>query len=370
MNESAPTDRFSSPPDTRQALVLTDDTGMLQHGRFGVPDPHHGYCIDDNARALIAALWERERFGVGRLPLERYLAFVAYAMNPETGRFRNFMSYDRRWLEEVGSEDAQGRAVWAVGTCMELGPTGHSRALAAELLDQALPGLGGLGSLRAWAFSLLGLDAALRARPGHRGVVGLRDELASRLHSYFRNFATDAWVWWEDRVTYDNARMPQALIVTGQATDNADMLNDGIRALRWLLDQQTVHDGYRRPRLSVIGNDGWLKRSGHRATFDQQPLEASGLVEALLDAEWATGDRSWSDAAEWCHQWFTGRNDLGAVLIDAETGGCRDGLHAQGVNQNQGAESVLAYVMSQLAWSRHLLRHKIAGLNPPTEASR
>ncbi|MEM6551233.1 MAG: Gfo/Idh/MocA family oxidoreductase [Planctomycetota bacterium] len=349
------TDRPPAPHiDTRQVLALTDDTGILQHGKFGVPDPNHGYCIDDNARALIAALWERDRFGdAATLPLERYLTFLGYAFNEDAGRFRNFMGYDRRWLEDVGSEDSQGRTVWALGTAMELGPSGHVRGLAGELLGKALPGLAGLGSLRAWAFVLLGLDAVLRAEPGHGEAVALRADLAARLHGYFRGHARDDWTWWEDTVTYDNARMPQALIVTGRALGDEAMLGDGLRALRWVLDRQTALDDAGSPRLSVIGNDRWFTRGGERAAFDQQPLEASGLVEALLDAASAKGDAWWSDAVAWCHGWFTGRNDLGVSLIDAETGGCRDGLHRDGVNQNQGAESVLAYVMSGLAWARH-----------------
>ncbi|MEM1212986.1 MAG: Gfo/Idh/MocA family oxidoreductase [Planctomycetota bacterium] len=361
---------MSAPPpiasiDTRQVLALTDDTGILQHGKFGVPDPNHGYCIDDNARALIAALWERDRFGdQATLPLERYLTFLGYAFNDEAGRFRNFMGYDRRWLEDVGSEDSQGRTVWAIGTAMKLGATEHVRALATELLERALPGLASLGSLRAWAFVLLGLDAVLQADPGHSEARALRADLASRLHGYFKGHATDDWAWWEDTVTYDNARMPQALIVTGQALGNEAMLSDGLRALRWVLDRQTVVDDAGRPRLSVIGNNGWMTRTGERAVFDQQPLEASGLVEALLDASSATGDAQWSAAAAWCHAWFTGRNDLGVSLIDVETGGCRDGLHPDGVNQNQGAESVLAYVMSGLAWGRFHGQRRAAQSKP------
>ncbi|MEM6393317.1 MAG: Gfo/Idh/MocA family oxidoreductase [Planctomycetota bacterium] len=362
MTDRPPAPPPASPPtpppaphiDTRQALALTDDTGILQHGKFGVPDPNHGYCIDDNARALIAALWERDRLGdQTTLPMERYLTFLGYAFNEDAGRFRNFMGYDRRWLEAVGSEDSQGRTVWALGTAMELGPTRHVRALAGELVGKALPALSSLGSLRAWAFVLLGLDAVLRVEPGHEPAMALRADLASRLHGYFKGHATDDWVWWEDTVTYDNARMPQALIVTGDALEDGAMLRDGLRALRWVLDRQTVLDDAGSPRLSVIGNDGWFTRGGERAAFDQQPLEASGLVEALLDAASATGDAWWGDAAAWCHGWFTGCNDLRVSLIDAETGGCRDGLHADGVNQNQGAESVLAYVMSGLARARH-----------------
>jgi hypothetical protein len=345
--------------DLRHFRRLTDDTGMFQHALYATPDANHGYCIDDNARALIAGLLFARLRGHDEqaAPLHTFLAFLSYAYNQEAGRFRNFMGYDRRWLEDVGSHDSQGRTLWAVGLAAAWGPTEPIRRLSQELYRRALPTLEGLEAVRSWAFALLGLQAYLQAEPDHGPTLELRDRYAVKLFEAYRSHATDDWPWWEDLVTYDNAKLPHALLLTGPAMDRPDLTEAGLTSLRWLLDQQTEAGDDGRPQLSIIGNDGWLRRGQARARFDQQPLEAYALVDACLLAARVETDEdpraSWERAARLCFDWFLGRNDLGQPLFDPVTGGGRDGLQPEGVNQNQGAESSLAYLLSVLEMHRY-----------------
>ena len=351
-------ERDATPPwprlpdiDLRQLLTLTDDTGIFQHALYATPDPNHGYCIDDNARALIAALYYAGLSDDGRLdvPLHRYLAFLTYAFNEDKKVFRNFMSYDRKWLEEVGSMDSQGRTIWALGYAVMLAPDEMVRGLAGTYLEKGLPAIEDLTYIRSWAFSLIGLDAFLSVEPEQREARELRDRYAERLLAGWKAHATADWPWWEDIVRYDNAKLCQALMACGRAMDRRDMIDAGIDSLRWLIEQQTAEAGH----LSIIGNDGWLPRGGERAAFDQQPLEAYAMVEASLLAARVTGDASWEEKAWTCFKWFVGENDLGVPLYREDTGGCQDGLQPHGANKNQGAESVLAYLLSVLEFHRH-----------------
>ncbi|MEM6458191.1 MAG: hypothetical protein AAF710_02235 [Planctomycetota bacterium] len=340
---------------------LTDMTGIAQHAVYATPDPRHGYCIDDNARALIAVLWHAEldpaEAASAEPLLQTYLMFLSYAFNQETRRFRNFMGFERNWLEDTGSHDSQGRGLWAAGLTAKLGPQAAVRALGREVYGKALPGLADLAYPRSWAFGLLGIDAVLDAEPGHEESAEALAFNAGRLFDAYRAGSEGGWPWWEDVVTYDNAKLPHALLVAGRRLGDAAMLDAGRRSLRWLLEVQTETHGDGKPRLSIIGNDGWLRRGGQRAAFDQQPLEAYALVEACLVAARlaeADGERAgWERSARMGLDWFLGRNDLGVPLIDAETGGGRDGLQPGGVNQNQGAESTLAWVLSVLAMRRY-----------------
>jgi hypothetical protein len=332
--------------DLRHLLDLTDDTGILQHSTFATPNPWHGYCTDDNARALIAAVTYAHLFGQDRcrIPLKRYLSFLAYAFDSSTRRFRNFMDYDRRWREEVGSEDSHARAAWALGLAVRRAPLESVREMANRLFHDALLAVDGFGHARPWAYSVLGVDEYLRTGREDGWVAELRERLAGRLFDAWRDYATEEWPWWEDELTWGNAKLAHALITSGEALCREDMMDGGLRTLRWLLDVQTAEDGH----LSIVGNDGWYVRGGKRARFDQQPLEAYALLEACLAAAEATGEGRWVGEARRCFEWFLGKNDLGVPLVDPETGGCRDGLNLQGVNANQGAESTLAYVLSLL----------------------
>lgn len=340
------------PVDLRHLLVLTDDTGLLQHAVWSVPDHRHGYCTDDNSRALLAALIdEHVRDGhVPRLPLRRYLAFVHYAFDPRHGRFRNFMGYDRRWLEDVGSEDSHARALWALGAAVRLAPDGSIGGLAADLFARALPAVLHFGHLRSVAGALLALDLYLAARPGDARADAAHARLAAAFFERWQRHSSRDWPWWEDSVTWGNARLPHALLVAGARLGRDDILSAGLGALQWLLDVQTRADG----QLSLIGNDGWFVRGGVPARFDQQPIEAQVLVQACLAAADATGAPHWIEQALRCFAWFHGRNVLALSLHDPDTGGCKDGLQLDRVNANQGAESTLAWVLSllELRWYR------------------
>ena len=348
------------PIDLSHLARLTDDTGLFQHALYAVPDPGHGYCIDDNARALIVAVRWLGRFGQDPRVVElarRYLMFVAYAYNADAGVFRNFMSYDRRWLEERGSEDSQARACWALGVTVRDAEVSDVRNLAGDLFRQALPGFGELGHVRSWAFALLGLNAYLAYEPGYGPAAALRERFASALHRAYRARATADWPWWEDLVTYDNAKLCQALFQCGVALGEPAMCADATAALHWLIAQQTAVGDDGQTHLSIIGNDGWLRPGVPRSRFDQQPLEAWALVEvcaelsqALRETDPAESER-WKEHAAWCYRWFNGQNDQGQPLVDAVTGGCRDGLQPSGPNRNQGAESTLSWLFAQLLMS-------------------
>ncbi len=345
--------------DLRHLRRLTDDTGMFQHALYATPDANHGYCIDDNARALLAGLLHARLRGHDEraVPLHTYLGFLSYAYNNDNGKFRNFMGYDRRWLEEEGSTDSQGRTLWALGTAAWLGPTDPIRRLSTDLYHRSLPAMEHFDSHRSWAFALLGLCAFLEADPTHKESLAMRRDYADRLLGRYQDCATDAWPWWEDIVAYDNAKLCHALLRCGAALDRPDMTDAGLRSLRWLLDQQIEHADDNRQHLSIIGNDGWLWKDGRRARFDQQPLEAWALLDACLEAarlaEASEQRQRWEADARLCFDWFLGRNDLGAPIYDEKTGGCRDGLHPHGPNHNQGAESTLAYLLSALELHRY-----------------
>jgi len=347
--------------DLRHLQRMTDDTGLYQHALYATPDANHGYCIDDNARALIAALYHANLFGLDEhaTRLHTYLGFVAYAYNPETQRFRNFMAFDRSWLEDQGSHDSQGRNVWALGLAAQLGPTASIRSLGSELYHKALAAMDDLEHIRSWAFALLGIDAYLHAHPDHEPSQHAFANLAAKLYGRFTQHADQHWPWWEDTVTYDNAKLPHALLVVGRRLGKQELTNAGLSSLRWLFEQQLKTNDDGSAHLSVIGNDGWLQRGGRRAPFDQQPLEAYALVDACLVAATAVAHleqqrREWETYARLCFDWFLGRNDLNARLFDPETGGTRDGLTAHGPNQNQGAESCLAYLLSALEMHRYV----------------
>jgi glycosyltransferase involved in cell wall biosynthesis len=332
-----------SAPRLDHLQVLTDDTGILQHARFAVADRNHGYRTDDNARALIVALLSQRVVPESEslIPLAyRYLGFLQQAFNPEAGRFRNFMGYDRRWQEAIGSEDAHGRALWALGQTVLDSPSPGMTGAAITLFEPALPAVYGLSSPRSWAFALLGLDAYLRRFSGASDARRARTELAERLFKRLSDHATPDWPWPEDTITYANGVIPQALIVSGRELERPDMVDAGIKSLRWLIDIQTDPRGHFAP----IGNDGWFVRGGAPARFDQQPTEAQHMVDALLEVHQMTGEERWLEDARRCFEWFLGRNDLQQAVADDVSGGCRDGLRPDGVNQNQGAESTIAWL--------------------------
>jgi glycosyltransferase involved in cell wall biosynthesis len=343
---------------------LSDSTGIFQHASFTVPNFSEGYCTDDNARALVLALMLK-KLGhdspqLGALAAT-YAAFLNYAFDRGRGRFRNFMSFERAWLEEVGSEDCQGHALWALGLCVAQSGQGGFQMLAAQLFERALPVAADFASPRAWAFTLIGIDEYLQRFSGDRRANHIREALTAKLMQRYADAATEDWHWFEEVVSYANAKLPHALILSGRCMNAASMLQTGLQALRWLVKIQTSPSGAFRP----IGSNGFYRRGGERAQFDQQPIEAQATISACIEAYHATGDMFWVGEARRAFEWFLGRNDLGLALYDAGTGGCRDGLHGDRLSQNQGAESTLAFLLA-LA-EKEALQNTFSSFKEPIE---
>lgn len=327
---------------------MTDTTGILQHAAFDVPRYDDGYCLDDNARALLLmTLLEDARaedVKGARALGGRYLAFVNHAFDDKSGRFRNFMSYARVFAEAHGSDDSHGRALWALGAVVGRSGEPGRQSLGGRLFHAALPAVTQFTSPRAWAYALLGIDEYFRAFAGDSAVLGVQRALVAKLVELYRAASKPEWPWFEDRVTYCNARLSQALIVSGARLEDEEMTSMGLRSLDWLLALQSTPEGYFAP----IGSNGFYERGGTKAAFDQQPVEASAMVSACLDAHRVTKDARWFPAARRAFHWFLGQNQLERPLYDAANGGCRDGLHPDRVNENEGAESTLSFLLALL----------------------
>jgi hypothetical protein len=357
---------------------MTDDTGMFQHAVFSVPNYSEGYTTDDNARALIVTVQLEEVNSLSRAEADpqqltrvqelgnRYLAFLWHAFHPEKKRFRNFMSYDRRWLEEVGSEDSHGRALWALGMVLARSKHEGLQGMAGRLFEAALPAVAEFISPRAWAFSLLGIHHYLRRYPGDRAVLTIRDTLVERILEQFKAKRSPDWPWLEDIVTYCNPVLPQVLLQYGQANHDPEAIKIALESLAWLIKIQQSERGWIMP----IGNQGFYRRGGQISYFDQQPVEVHALLSACLDAYRVTKDPAWYDSATYAFEWFFGRNALGVSVYDKVTGGCRDGLHIDRLNENQGAESTLAFIQSLMEMQQFSrenqahLRNKFNGRRP------
>jgi hypothetical protein len=324
-------------------IAMCDDTGLFQHALYTVADRAHGYCIDDNARAILLAC----ALGAGAgetvpAPLAAsFAAFVQHAWNPALGRFRNFMGFDRRWLEEAGSEDSHARTLWALGVSARDDADVPRRRWAAALFEEALPIAGVFTSPRAWAFTLLGLAAFMQTERATIKAGMLQKALADQLMAVLQAVETQDWVWFEEGLSYDNARLPQALLVTGEALHVPAYIEAGLKTLRWLVARQTSPAGYFRP----VGTEGFKDIRKPPEKFDQQPVEAAATISACLAAARLREGAGWSEEAERAFSWFRGKNDLLVALADEVTGGCRDGLHPDRANENQGAESVLSYLL-------------------------
>jgi glycosyltransferase involved in cell wall biosynthesis len=340
---------------------MTDSTGIFQHASLTEPNLSEGYCTDDNARALILAVLLGQMEDAPkrvRTLASTYTGFLKHAFESTTGRFHNFLGVDRCWLDELGSEDSHGRAIWALGTAVARSPHWSSQAPAERLFSQALPAVTHFTSPRAWAFSLIGIDEYLRHHSRDCPANDLRKDLTNRLVTIFDKVATQDWTWFEDGLAYDNAKLAHALIVSGRATGQTGVYERGIQALRWLVGVQTSIHGQLRP----VGSNGFYQRNGVRTDFDQQPIEAQSTISACLEAYRATADLWWYEQAQRAFDWFLGWNDLGLELYASDTGGCRDGLHADRANENQGAESMLAFLLS-LSEMR-LIQNTASGIRP------
>jgi hypothetical protein len=326
---------------------MTDDTGIFQHAIFTVPNYHEGYTIDDNARALtVSTLLEELGSDDTADLMSRYFAFLCYAFNSKTGRFRNFMSYQRKWLEENGSDDSHGRALWALGTVLGRSETLGLQSMAGWLFEKALPAILETTSPRAWAFALIGIDEYLERFAGDRRITEAGEKLAGRLLGLYGRNRSDEWRWYEESLTYCNGVLPHAMVIWGRRVGNKGMTEAGLESLQWLADLQRAETdgGY----LVPIGSNGFCHRGGGRARFDQQPVEAQAMVSSCLEAYRFTRDPRWRKEARRAFDWFLGRNDLNLTIYDPTTGGCRDGLHSDRVNENQGAESSLAFLQAVL----------------------
>lgn len=341
---------------------MTDSTGMFQHAIFTVPNFSEGYCTDDNARAFILTVLLDE---LGEEPecvrtlATNYAAFLNHAFDSKTKRFHNHLSFDRRWLDDQGSEDCHARALWALGVGVGRSPHRGFQIMTGQLFAQALPAVTEFTSPRAWAFSLIGIHEYLRRLSGDSAVNQAGEALTANLMEIFDKAEQPDWPWFEESLTYDNAKLAHALILSGYATGKPTVLERGLRALGWLAEVQTSENGHLRP----IGSNGFYPRGGPRANFDQQPIEAQAMVSACLDAYRVTSDSRWYKQAQRAFDWFLGWNDLGRELYAPSTGGCRDALHVDRVNGNQGAESTLAFLLS-LAEMR-LMQNVVTAFNEP-----
>jgi glycosyltransferase involved in cell wall biosynthesis len=353
-------------PDLRTDHLrrMSDSIGIYQHANYSLPDFHHGYCTDDNARALITTVLLEEQELEGRdlrRLSETYASFIQYAFEPISKRFRNFMGFDRRWLETEGSEDSQGRALWALGTCAGRSKHRHLQAWAAQMFERALPSILDSKSPRTWAYALLGIYEYFRRLSGDRVASQARDDFTQRLIDIFDKTATDDWPWFEASLSYANALLPHVLILSGRWAENQRAFDIGLQSLRWLISLQMAPQGHFRP----IGSEGFYVRGQKRANFDQQPIEAHSTISACLEAYRSTEDVRWHENARIAFEWFLGRNDLGLSLYDSRTGGCFDGLHVDRVNQNQGAESTLAFLIALS--EMELLEHDLKVFKNPTD---
>ncbi|SPE53247.1 Glycosyltransferase [Verrucomicrobia bacterium] len=347
-------------------LRMTDSTGLFQHALFTVPNFSEGYCTDDNARGFILAVLldeleeEPERT---RALASTYAAFLNHAFDLKTKRFHNHLGFDRRWVDEQGSEDCHGRALWALGLAAGRSPRRSFQAMSGQLFAQALPTATDFTSPRAWAFTLLGIHEYLRRLSGDRLVRQIRETLAGRLMELYGRAAQTDWPWFEAELTYDNAKLAHALILSGADMGLQPLVERGLQSLRWLAEVQMSENGHFRP----IGSNGFFPRGGTRALFDQQPVEAQAMVSACLEAHRLTSEPWWYDQAQRAFDWFLGWNDLGLELYAPNTGGCRDALHVDRVNNNQGAESTLAFLLSLT--EMRLMQNAATVSSPPLDRS-
>jgi hypothetical protein len=343
---------------------MTDSTGLFQHATYTIPNFREGYCTDDNARALVLMVL-LEELGQDSPESERasgtYAAFLDYAFDREKNRFHNFLSFDRRWLDEVGSDDCLGRSVWALGACLGRSKHHGLQAWAVNHFERALNAVLETTSPRCWAYALIGIHEYLRRLSGDRLVNQARDMLTSRLIDLYHTHAADDWPWFEDVVSYANARLPHALILSGQWTDCKEASEIGLKSLRWLCNVQHSPKGCFRP----VGCHGFYRRGEVPATFDQQPIEACATVSACVAAYQASDEAEWLNEARLAFEWFLGRNDLGLPLWDSRTGACCDGLSQDRPNQNQGAESTLSVLLALV--EMQLLEASLAAFGRATE---
>ncbi len=337
---------FDVPEINLDALrALTDDTGIIQHAVYGVPDLQHGYATDDAARALVVALRYYDHYeDESVLPLvTKYLAFLRYAQR-EDGSFYNFMTYARTFVEDEMQQDTTGRALWGLGSVISCGHAENVRVLAREMFERALDQLDNLHHPRALAYAICGLEAFLVRYDGAAAVRRRMNDLAQRLVELYESARREDWHWFGGELTYANAKVSEAMLIAAKALDDENHLKIGLESLDFLL-KETYRDGI----FDFIGNQGWYSRDGERAVFGQQPIEAGYTIEACTLAYNLTNDNRYLEMSQAAVEWFLGRNRLGVAVYDLHTGACADGLDSQGASMNYGAESVICCLLGLLA---------------------
>jgi hypothetical protein len=344
---------------------LTDDTGIFQHTKFGIPDRSKGYTSDDNARALIAAvmLYKSKKDTESLNLIHIYLSFIHHAQN-EDGSFRNFMDYNRIFIEETGSEDCQGRCLWALGfTLSEASVPANLHNTCRYMINQALPNLKRLRSPRAMAYTIIGLTYMIETPQAltykypypnkEKGdptflpraqITSLIEEMAMRLHTQYQGNKGKDWHWFENSITYGNAMLPWALFKASHLSHTEEFRKTAKESLDFLASVTFSNEGYFKP----VGSHGWLERGFEAALYDEQPIEACEMLLACIEAYKTLGISTYLDQASLCYEWFHGRNSRNESLIDAQTGGCYDGIHAVGLNLNQGSENIVSYYMAHM----------------------
>ncbi|GAC1301880.1 MAG: glycosyltransferase family 4 protein [Mucilaginibacter sp.] len=325
-------------------LRLTDDTGIVQHAKYGIPNLKEGYCLDDNARALIMALmaYQRNKSQEAFELLPVYLSFIHY-MQTEDGNFRNFLSFNRQYLDEVGSEDSFGRTIWSLGYLIGCAASNSYREFATEIFHKSFSHFKALKHLRGMANTIIGICLYLKVVPGDEGMVIELMRLTQPLIDAYEHTRSDDWEWFEEKMTYDNAILPLALLHSCEITGNEKAKEVALKTMAFL-DELTLSKGY----LSPVGNDGWYYKGGRFPTYDQQAIETMAMVLMHFQAYQTLHKSEHIEKMFLSYKWFLGENTLRAPLYDHETKGCCDGLLPTGINRNQGAESTLAYLISHL----------------------
>lgn len=363
--QTAPPSGFSFPSSLVQLERMTGEFGIFQHSNLLEPDGKHGFCTDDNARAAIFLTEAAGTSAPVNTPVLRHLlarstACLWSAWNPSTRRFRNFMDVRGEWLEDCGSEDSHGRTLWALGTLLARETHRDVRSSSGHLFSEGCVEVRNFTSPRAWAFALIGLAKYRAVFPADTGAWSLQKHLSSKLVDLFQRTADPDWRWMETSLTYDNAKIPQSLLVTYEQTGQPELRRIGLSALDFLIRSQTAPGGHFRP----VGCEGFWQRGGEFAMYDQQPLEAQATIAACLQAEVVTGDPRWRHAATGIYGWFLGKNDNGVAISVSETGGCHDGLTRNGCNLNQGAESILAWLQSTSDMLRKPKKNQLGASRP------
>lgn len=323
---------------------LTDDTGIVQHAKYGIPNLKEGYCLDDNSRALIMALMafkqNKSKEALDLLPI--YLSFIHY-MQRDDGNFRNFLHFNRSYMDEIGSEDSFGRTVWALGYVIQHAPNNSYREFAQELFHRSVPHFSHLSDLRGMANALIGISYYLKVNPGDESLLLELNYLTAKLVRAYDESSDEKWKWFEETLTYDNAILVLALLHSCEI--NAD---DRVQAIA--LEALTFLDKtcFKQDCLMPVGNNGWYSRGKEMTMYDQQAIEAMAMVLMYFQAYLSTQETRYIEKTYLSYRWFLGENTLRAPLYDRETQGCCDGLEQSGINRNQGAESTLAYMISHI----------------------